>query len=368
MMILSSIVYVLPYLAKGGTEEHAYTLINSTASIHGVTLVGPEGGGAKRFEELGVNFIKLMDEGSPILKRVMEFRSVMKDLNFSGQMDVIHVHAGHELVALSKLFVPKVPIVFTVHGYAGKSSGFDYKLSAKISNRWADRVIVVSESEKETLLKVGLKEEKIRMIYNGVSNISKSLSKGTARKHLGLPGNGMPLVIGAMGRLVKEKGFHDLIKAFSYLVKKGSKALLVIIGEGKFKEELLNISAQLGLEDRVIFAGYIQNAKRLIPAFDLMVVPSYFEAFGLVVLEAMIERVAVVGSKVGGIPELIQDGVSGFLFSPGDTVEMSRYMQMLLEDNNLRDSVGSKGRERYEEHFTVETMTQRTLNVYRELE
>ena len=145
------------------------------------------------------------------------------------------------------------------------------------------------------------------------------------------------------------------------------RAHLVIAGDGENAAELRRLTSALGIADRVHWLGWRSDAADLMAAFDLLLVPSLGEGFGLVLLEAMARRVPVIASRVGAIPEVIAHGESGILIEPRDVEALAQAMARLLDDRALRKYMGLLGAARLEERFSVERMVAGTIAVYRQI-
>lgn len=170
-----------------------------------------------------------------------------------------------------------------------------------------------------------------------------------------------------IGRLSVLKGAQYLIKAFRTIKKEYPKLKLAIVGTGQFENHLRNLAHEI---EGVVFTGYIDSMadKKLLYENCLAVdVPSLYEGLPMVILEAMACRKAVIASDVGGIPMLIRHGRNGFLAKPGDLESLEKFIGVLLEDANLRKSMGSFGRKLVEKEFTVDKMVDKTLKVYESL-
>jgi len=170
-----------------------------------------------------------------------------------------------------------------------------------------------------------------------------------------------------MGRLTFHKGVHLLIEAFTRLKKEHSNMKLVIAGTGNSESYLKAIANDV--ED-IVFTGFVDSLaskKALYENCLVVVVPSFYEGLPMVILEAMACGKAIVASGVGGVPLLVRHGRNGFCSKPGDSQSLERFIQTLLEDANLRESMGSSGRKLAEKEFTVDKMVNRTLRVYQSL-
>ena len=175
------------------------------------------------------------------------------------------------------------------------------------------------------------------------------------------------LLLGIVCRLVEQKGIPYALEALRRLRAEYPQAHLVIAGDGEKAAELRRLASALGIADRVHWLGWRSDAADLMAAFDVLLVPSLWEGFGLVLLEAMSRRVPVIASRVSAIPEVIVDGESGILIAPRDVDALTKAMAHLLNDRALRKYMGLLGAARLEDHFSVERMITSTLAVYERL-
>jgi glycosyltransferase involved in cell wall biosynthesis len=175
------------------------------------------------------------------------------------------------------------------------------------------------------------------------------------------------VLFGIAARLTEQKSIDTLIRAFAQIVeRKQFKARLAIVGQGPLEAELRALGRDLGVDDKIVWAGFHTNIPVVMRAFDTFVLSSIFEGFGLVLLEAMEASRPIVGSAISAIPEIVVDGVTGFLVPPRRADELAGAMSK-LQDAQVRSSMGIEGRRRLEEHFTVSQMADLTLGVYEDL-
>ena len=190
---------------------------------------------------------------------------------------------------------------------------------------------------------IGLRPGSIRTIYNGVG-VCDAESPVRRREQR---------VLGSAARLVDHKGLDTLIRALP-LVR---DARLVVWGEGRERRPLGELAARLGVADRVDLPGRVENAAGRMVELDLFVLPSRVEPFGRVFAEAMVARVPVIGTRTGGIPEVVKHGETGLLVEPDDPVALAAAINELLDDPERRASMGERGRAHVLEHFTEARMT-----------
>jgi glycosyltransferase involved in cell wall biosynthesis len=166
------------------------------------------------------------------------------------------------------------------------------------------------------------------------------------------------------GRLVQQTGVDVLLAAFPRVQARHPTARLLIVGDGPLRATLEAQAAALGLGEAVIFTGWRDDARALMPACDAVGVPSRWEGFGLVTLEAMGCTRPVIASRVSALPEIVQDGETGLLVPPDDPPALAEAITKLLDDPDRAAALGRAGYERLQQHFSVEAMAQATLDVY----
>ncbi len=266
-------------------------------------------------------------------------------------------------------------IVHTVHGFAFHDEEplwrqVLFRNLERFGSRWCDKMIFISQPLIEWALKdhiVG--EEKIEKIYSGIQLDQfcpvKSEEKNEIRSKWNLKQKDH--VIGIVSKLWEGKGHGVLIEAFKLLKEKIRDAKLVIVGEGHLYDELFRMVDTNGLRQSVMFTGFQMDVSEIIATFDVAVLPSFFEGMGRVILEAMAMERPVVASRVGGIPDLIEQDVNGLLVRPGDVKELADALEKILSDKRLARKMGREGRKRIKEQFSAQGMVQSIERVYREL-
>ena len=192
---------------------------------------------------------------------------------------------------------------------------------------------------------------KIHVVNNGVSPATVMASAEVRRRRAEFGIGPDELVIGSVGRMVDtDKRFSDVIHAMVLLRERFSCKLL-IIGDGPDLSMLQNLARDLAIGDHVIFAGYQGDTRSLYPLMDVFALASMSEAFGLVLVEAMLAGVPVVATRVGGIPFVLDGGAAGLLVPPGAPECIAAEVARLLEDENFRVGLGARGRQRAEQEF-----------------
>ncbi|RBY81569.1 glycosyltransferase family 4 protein [Blastococcus sp. TF02A-26] len=225
-----------------------------------------------------------------------------------------------------------------------------------------DRLIAVSEGLRRTYERIGVPPESIVTVPNGVAPLTGRMSRKEARRVLGL-GPDQPVAL-TIGRLTQMKGQWHLIDALPPLIARFPGLAVVLLGDGPLRESLQSRAAALGVSRHVVFAGHRPDARRLLAAADVFVLPSRHEGMPLAALEAMEARLPVVATRVIGTAEVVDDGVTGALVRPGNPSALGAALGRLLADPALRRRQGMAGRHRYEASFTRERMAAETAEVY----
>lgn len=270
----------------------------------------------------------------------------------------------------------KVPVIITIeHGIhtwrvKGKLIESLVKRLYIHTARFTDRIIAVSDYVKQCLESAGIPQEKIVRIYNGVDLERFVPSTPEQKKEFikYLSDREINHVIGGVGHLVTLKGHSYLIQAIPRIIEKHPNSLFVIVGEGPLHNHLVNEVKQLGLTDKVRFLGRLSTiTPRVISSFDVLVQPSLTESFGLVVAEALACEVPVVATRVGGLPEIVEDGVNGFLVEPRNPAAIAEKVIWLLDHKEEAKRLGAKGREIVANKFNIENTVKEYYELYKQL-
>ncbi len=363
------ILFILPYLNQGGTEKQALSLIEGLGDRYKISLLAPDGKGAAKFRKLPILQREFTRWDFNFFKGLPELMAGIKEIQKEQAIDLVHVHGAHELMLPVRWVLGKVPIIFTVHGYHGEGAQFSYQTSCWFSNWLATQVISVCEAEYNLLRELGLDEKKLHLIYNGVKEPILDATKSmelAERFHLNPE---TQIILGTAARLNEAKGLTYLLQAFAALSPSPSPTeeqdlRLVIAGNGELEASLKQEALDLGISDRVIFTGYLDDLPNLMQLFDIFVLPSLQEACSLACAEAMSQAKPVVGTCVGGIAEQVSDLQTGFIVMPRDPNGLAAKLAELINDRELRDRFAQSGYVRYRELFSSEIMLAKTSDLY----
>lgn len=284
------------------------------------------------------------------------------------KIDVIHAHnATAWFYGTWASILTRVPIVYTEH-----DRSFPTPLRLKYFHyffgKYATAVIAVSKAVKENLEKYE-HIKNVKVIYNGIDpDLFKPASieeKVLKKKQLGLNKN--DFVLGNVGRMDYWKNQRILIEILPDLKKISPQIKLILVGGGEEEGNLKKSAIKKGVKNDVIFLGQRSDVNQILKAFDIFVFPSLTEGLPLVVIEAMATGLPIVASHVGGIPELVVNGETGFLVSPTSKEEIKEAIIKLLNNPELRKEMGQIARKRFETHFSLPQMVQKYIEVYEEV-
>jgi glycosyltransferase involved in cell wall biosynthesis len=254
---------------------------------------------------------------------------------------------------LAALATPNVRVVSVVQAASPAHRWRERVLVRLLSSRISAHVAPAGRPAREVEVMRGLRPGSMTVIPNGAEDIETVPAPRPAAGPL----------IGWMGRLAREKGVDVLLAALREL----PDVTALLVGDGPERPRLEALAVELGVERRVVFAGWDDEPRRFLHALDVFVMPSRIEAFGLAAAEAMLAGLPVVATDVGGLAELVVPGETGILIRPDAPHELAAAVAHLLGDENERRTLGRRGRARALECFSADAMTKRYENLYKEL-
>ncbi|MEQ1795843.1 MAG: glycosyltransferase family 4 protein [Nitrospira sp.] len=293
----------------------------------------------------------------------LTFIKLLRELR-SRKIDVVHTHTTQGLVdaTICSLLLPRLKVVHTFHFGNYPHTSTRILWMERIFSRLAHRLFSVGEVQRKQIQSVyRLADRQISTIYNGVS-IRSSVGDAMFRTRVFAENR---VLIGTIATLITQKGLPDLLDVAKSIQASGRKAVFVVIGEGHLREALEAKRRELGLEETVVFTGWITNAADVaLPVFDIFFQPSLWEAMSMVILEAMAAKKAIVATRVGENGRIIEDGIDGLLVQPRDIGGMAAALGRLIDDPALRVRLGEAARSKVEQRFTIEHMTKAYEAIY----
>ncbi len=376
------VLFVITKSNWGGAQRYVYDLATSLPPgefepvvAFGGTGVADARAGAlqEKLHAAGVRtiFIPSLMRDISLMKEIGSFFDLLRIFK-TEKPDIVHLNSskagGLGALAARLAHVPR--IFFTAHGWPFLEDRGSVARGIIFFFSWvtvllSHRTICVSDNDLQNGLSMPRVGNKMLMIHNGVPPL-ELLSRVAARKELGLPSD--TFVIGAIGELTRNKNFEQLIEAASKLKEETEKDFVLdLIGDGEQKHSINKLFQDRNfIEGRdVMPLGFKKDAYQYLSAFDIFLLPSLKEGLPYVLLEAGQAGLAVVASRVGGIPEVIEDGVTGLLINPKHVYEITEALKKYITDPSLRAGMGSRLQHKVEKEFSLTDMIEKTSAVYR---
>lgn len=299
-------------------------------------------------------------KGDLDLGQFWRLRRIMRQI----EPDLVHIHSrrGADLFG----------------GLAARWAGVPVILSRRVDNpepRWLvarkyrlfDRVVCISRGIEQVLRDEGVPASKLRHVSSAikVADYQQPCGRAEFLTEFGLPDNA---IVGAViAQLIRRKGHRYLIQALPEVLKAQPNLHLLWFGQGPLRDELEQQVNAAGLAGHIHFTGFREDLPRWLACLDLLVHPADMEGLGVSLLQAGAAGVPMIGSRAGGIPEIVLDGQTGLLIESGDVSALTDALRRLATDAELRKQLGQGAAKHVAEHFDVRAMVAGNLAVYREL-
>jgi glycosyltransferase involved in cell wall biosynthesis len=361
------VVELLATGSSGGAQEHVFNIVSRLdRSRYDVSVLALGNGAAiRRLERAHIDVCTLddLDDAAAIAAVAAHLASVKADVihNHMYRAEVVGTQAAWMLAAAGKR---RPYVVGTVHSSRIRSEE-DRELLRQLTPKM-DHLIAVSRAIERKLDDEGRVGAPISLIYNGVdlTRYSEPDICGSLHSEYAIPPDSP--VVGVVARLEPEKGHPTLLEAWPAVIAAVPKAHLLIVGEGTQRQKLEAQVASLGIGASVTFTGRRDDVPAVTAALDVAVLPSYREAQGLSILEAMALSRPVVASAVGGIPEMIEHGRTGLLVPPRDADALAAAIVRLLTDHPYADTLAKAAQSLVHDRFCVELMVRAIESIYDE--
>ena len=325
----------------------------------------------KEIESLGIPVTVFPEtewgSGKIFLELVREFKR--------SKVRIIHTHKYKDtILAAPAAKLCGIPhVVRTVHGLREPFEGLHafkmscYEAIERTMHRYCVDSIIGVSSQIESKYKTEGEVSRVSCIRNGIDLEGRSVQtdRWRTRKDFGVDSG--TCLIGTVGRLTPVKGIPYLLQAARILLRQGANVKVLVVGDGSIRQDLMTQTRDLGVSENVVFLGHREDTDELLQALDIFVLPSLSEGIPMALLEAMAASRAVVASRVGGIPEIIEDGFEGFLVEPMDVDSLAERCRLLIESPDVARKMGEQGRKRVERDFSATAMADRVASVYKEL-
>jgi glycosyltransferase involved in cell wall biosynthesis len=282
----------------------------------------------------------------------------------SQRPDVVHVHSrrGADVWGGIAARLTGTPCIVTRrvdNPEPALLAGLKYSLYGK--------VITISDGIRNVLLSEGLNPSKVSLIHSAVDSdrYNSVCDRDRFNKEFGLSSDN--LLIGTLAQFIPRKGHRYIIDAAPEILEKFPECRFLFFGKGPLKNELQELCRKSHLEKFIIFPGFRTDMDQIVPCLDILLHPALMEGLGIALLQAAAAKVPLVGAKAGGIPEIVHDGVNGFLIEPGDKSAIVKSVLTLLYDPEMRTSFGEAGRKIIESSFSIDAMVDGYLRVYNDI-
>ncbi|RCX12379.1 polysaccharide pyruvyl transferase CsaB [Anaerobacterium chartisolvens] len=352
----------------GGAKTHVVSLIKNLGKNIDVKLISLRAGDfADEARAAGID-TQVVYSGNIIL----DILRVIKIIN-SGNYDIIHSHGAkaNMFAVISKIFTG-LPIVTTVHSdyrldyMHSIPKKYSFGVINSIALRLIDNYICVSSDLREKLIDRGFMPNKLFTIPNGIDfNIDVKIhGREEFAKKYNVPLQSGDVVVGILARLTPVKGIGTFIKAAGVVADKNPSVKFLIAGDGEDRSSLEQMAASLGLQDNVYFLGWVSEIFEFLSVIDINVLSSLSEGFPYSILEGALLKKATISTNVGGIPDLIESGINGYLFNPGDHESLGRHIIELSDNTSKRLEIGDMLYSKAKLHYSLDSMRKTQLEIY----
>jgi len=364
------ILHVITTINRGGAENHLKDLIEGQlklgADISCAYLKG-DSYWAEYLKKKGCKVYHLEMNYYGQVTPIRNLRNVIK----GSSPDILHAHlAPAELYSrFALLGNAKVPLITSRHNHHRFYSG----LGAEIIEKWvvsrSQYFIGISESVKRHFSsQIPSLSDHFEVVHYGIDpELISGVPEGqiqALRSEWGIDKE--TILFGTVARLVSFKALHILLEGFARLRSENAAlgVKLVLVGAGPLEADLKRRAAELKLSDSVVWAGFREDIPVVMNALDVFVLTSLSEGFGLVLLEAMSASKPVISTNVSALPEIVMEGKTGLMVSPGKFIALAEAMKLMREDVMLREQMGKTGYERVMSDFQLGVMCRKTMAVY----
>lgn len=286
-------------------------------------------------------------EAKKDIKSILEVNKIFKQI----KPDIVYLHSSKAgaIGRIALAFNFRTKILYNAHGWYFNAQISDKKkrifaLIEKILALKTNKIINISKSEYESALKYKIApKRKVCIIENGIDFTkfkNNDKNREETRKKYNIKED--EILIGVVGRLSEQKDPMTMIKAFELVNKEKNNTKLIYVGSGELEEEVKQYAKEKNILDRVIITGWVNNVEQYIPAFDIAVLPSKWEGFGLVLVEYMACDKPIVASNIGGIADIIKDKENGLLCNPDNDKEISKKILYMINNEKLIKEISNK--------------------------
>ena len=361
------VLHITYDMSIGGTEQVIRNLVEALDKSQFISSIlcidGKIGLWGKELQDKGYRLFCLKRLPGFDRKLIKEIRALIRREN----IDIVHCHqyTPYTYGWFGALFTGK-PVLFTEHGrFYPDSRKFKRRLINPILQRMTAAITSISQATKAALVGFeNLNGSKIEVIYNGIADTHVA-PNAKLRSELGLVDS--DIVIGTISRLDVIKNHPMILRALQRSLKLHPNLRLLIVGDGPMRDELHQLSHDLGVKDHVIFTGLQPKPQAYLAIMDIFLLPSLSEGTSMTLLEAMCFAKPSIATAVGGTPEILVDKKTGLLIANKDEDGLVKAIQILANNNELRIQYGGNARATYKKSFTLDIMVRNYEKLYRRI-
>lgn len=382
----------------GGAQRYVFDLATNLPADDFLVTVATSGHGALvdqlKKQDIQVISIPHLERDVNILKEI-KASFALWNIFKTERPDIIHLNSSKigglgALVAYlarlknkltpasKKKYILNWQIIFTVHGWAfnedrSRISRYIIRLIQWVTALFSDSIIIISNRDYRQAIHLPMVDrKKFILIPLGIpTDKLKFLPKLSARSELSkytkIKISSRNCVVGAIAELTKNKGLPYLISAIDHLRSNESsvkKLQIIIIGEGEDRERLQNLINIRELQSIITLSGFVPNASQYLQAFDFFVLPSLKEGLPYTLIEAMHAKIPIIATRVGGIPDLIEEDVNGIIVPPKNSGALTLAIEKLINDKRIRTRFAKESGKKIETKFSFDTMLSATIRLY----
>ena len=373
------ICHLITSIDRGGAENHLISLIKKQYKGSKILLIYLRGNDywKKDLEALGVEVIKVeLKKLINIVKFINVFFEIKKII-FDFNPNIVHAHLSSMelLAALLKFFNPKkINLVITKHldsYFLEASFGQNRPIKGLFLDRFifkrADKIICISKQVKKYFMKnIFIPQKKIKVVYYGVDktyfNKATEYKKTKYLKLIKIEKKNY-FIFCCIARHVKQKSLDFLILSFAKFSKKNLNCKLLLVGDGPERKKLIQISKRLNIYKKIIWIKFSENIKEILTLSDAFVLPSKYEGFGIVFLEAMLTNTPIISTNVSAIPEIIKNNYNGILIEPNNINQMVLALKK-IQNKRLVKKFNINSKKLLSNKFNLEVMFKKTNKIY----
>ncbi len=356
----------------GGGKKVFYSLITGLNKdvFQPVVACAPGGLYADMLMKAGIEICPVDMSNRYDLRNVFRLAKIMRNES----VHIVHSQGGgrSNFFAMLAARLAKVPIKLVtaatlVERWEDTSSlrRACYIKVDRVIEDMVDRFICVSEEVRQALVHGhGLSPERAITVHNGIDVSGHESPREADEIRQSLHVSSDKIIISLLGRLVWVKGIDLFLQAAANLCKTHENVYFLVVGDGPLASALKEQEKELGLQGKCSFTGFQKDIPAILKITDILAIPSHSEGLPMVILEAMACGIPVVGSQIGGIPEMIEPGTNGFLIPPADAKSLAEKLSLLVNDKYLREKMGRAARGKVEESFSEAKMIHETEKVY----